>query len=99
MKLITLDGTPFANALRDLLGTLVGKHPESETILDAINSGRIDVRVVIDQPANLMTVGATLDHEGIQRVIATVDMAAGSRSWQVVYPEWTALPQDADPAG
>jgi len=92
MKLVTFDGTPFAESLRSLLGSIVAQHPDNETILEGIAARRIAVRVIVDQTANVLTVGATLD-TGEQRIVATVDMAAGASAWRVVYPDWTPAPE------
>jgi len=88
MKLATFDGTPFAMALESLLGTLIAGHPDKEQILADVTAGRVALRVTVDQALNLLTIGAREDGE--QRLVATVDMSAGSSSWQVVYPDWNA---------
>ncbi|HUG47982.1 MAG TPA: hypothetical protein VMP67_06170 [Candidatus Limnocylindria bacterium] len=95
MKLATFDGTPFAESLRSLLGSLLAGHPDSQAILDSVTAGRLRLRIVIDQAANVVTIGATTE-AGEQRLLATVDMAAGSAAWRVLYADQQAPPPELD---
>ena len=95
MKLVRLNATPFATALNELLGTLIAAHPDSQQILDDVTAGRLSLRIIVDQAQNRLTIGAT-QQDGEQRVVAGVDMSAGSSSWQVVYPDWNAEPPPID---